>query len=39
VFVASLEGVSEVFIRGVEVGGERQVMKEKQLEGVEVSEE
>jgi phosphatidylinositol glycan class N len=31
IFVASLEGVSELFIAGVEVEGESQLVKEKQL--------
>jgi phosphatidylinositol glycan class N len=34
VFVASLEGVSEMFIAGVEVEGLRQLRKEKELGGV-----
>lgn len=38
VFVASLEGVSGVFIGGVEVESERQIEKEKELGGVVVGE-
>jgi phosphatidylinositol glycan class N len=38
-FVASLEGVSEVFVNGVEVeDGSKQLLKEKELGGVELSE-